>query len=820
MDLFSFRGDRSKPSARKARTKRRTSLRLETLESRLTPSGTTISGFVYADGNNNGLFEPGETPIANTTITLKNSANQIIGVTTTDSNGFYQFATDNTINTTPKTITQTVNFGPTDTDFDLSSTINQFNPNLGQLTEVDIIHNGSIVSTIEVENTSTSSGAKVNASVSGTLDLIAPGVNDTLNVNNIVGSFTAGKFDGTLDFGGSSGNNFGAKTASGSHTLTLTSGLGAYTGTGQVSIEELASATSSASGGGNVATSIGSDGSANITVVYRYVPSNNLQPGNYTVVETEPPTYTDGLDAINNVPVPGSNASPAAHDTLHLTLTSNNLVNNNFGHLLPSVLSGHVYYDVNKNGLRDAGDTGIPNTTVTLTGTNDLGAVNLTTTTDANGAYSFGNLRPGNYTITETQPTGYNEGTDNLGTLSGNAATQDVFAAIPVTMGVTGQNYDFGELNPANSDLGIVKSANLTSVNINGTLVYTLTVTNYGTFTAQQVQVVDTLPAGVTLLNASGFGWSVTSAGGIITATMPSMAVGATSAITITITVPAIASTITNTATVSSQTPDNNPLNNTSTVTTPVVVPNPPINTLDVNGLPNGPPLLKRGFLTWSLGANAGTGVKAADVAFVDGVYVTLLGTHADNTTLQNDAAALENGTLTPSALVTSVMNTDAYRGIEATNLYESILDRAPTAAEQQAVISALKTGPTTQSLSLSLYSSAEFQSMTLAGANLVGNLYVDITGQLPTATVSTATVSSLATTPISQLVQGLQGTSAAATETIDNVFRAVLRRNPTTAEVSQYLPQIMAGTLNDQSLTAALLTSSAFYSLAAASQH
>ena len=66
MGLFSF--DRSKSSARlsrKARSTRRTSLSVESLETRLTPSGNTISGFVYVDGNNNGLYEPGETPIAN-----------------------------------------------------------------------------------------------------------------------------------------------------------------------------------------------------------------------------------------------------------------------------------------------------------------------------------------------------------------------------------------------------------------------------------------------------------------------------------------------------------------------------------------------------------------------------------------------------------------------------------------------------------------------------------------------------------------------------------------------------------------------------------
>jgi hypothetical protein len=175
---------------------------------------------------------------------------------------------------------------------------------------------------------------------------------------------------------------------------------------------------------------------------------------------------------------------------------------------------------------------------------------------------------------------------------------------------------------------------------------------------------------------------------------------------------------------------------------------------------------------------------------------------------------------LTPAALVASVMNTDAYRGVEATNLYESILGRAPTASEEQAAISALKSGSNTQSLSLSLYSSAEFQSMTAAGANFVGSLYVDITGQLPTSTVSTATVSSLATTPTSQLVQSLQGTSAAASQTIENVFREVLRRNATNAELATFLPQIMSGTLNDQTLIAQLLASPEFHNLAAASQH
>ena len=53
--------------------------------------------------------------------------------------------------------------------------------------------------------------------------------------------------------------------------------------------------------------------------------------------------------------------------------------------------------------MRDPAETLIPGTTVTLTGT---GGVNKTTVTDANGFYSFTDLQPGTYTVTETQPNG------------------------------------------------------------------------------------------------------------------------------------------------------------------------------------------------------------------------------------------------------------------------------------------------------------------------------------------------------------------------------------------------------------------------------
>src|SRR5207237_4996562 len=75
-----------------------------------------------------------------------------------------------------------------------------------------------------------------------------------------------------------------------------------------------------------------------------------------------------------------------------------------FGDIKPVTVSGLVYLDVNGNGGLTAGEPGIAGVTLTLTGTNDQGhAITASTTTAANGTYSFstdsgGNvLRPGTY---------------------------------------------------------------------------------------------------------------------------------------------------------------------------------------------------------------------------------------------------------------------------------------------------------------------------------------------------------------------------------------------------------------------------------------
>jgi hypothetical protein len=167
----------------------------------------------------------------------------------------------------------------------------------------------------------------------------------------------------------------------------------------------------------------------------------NLRPGTYSIVEAQPDGYLDGTDAI------GTQGGQVSNDLLHdIVLTQGiNGTANNFGELLPAKLDGFVWLDANNNGEIDFGERAIANVTVTLTGTNDLGqAVSLTALTDANGAYDFSNLRPGTYAITETQPAGYNDGLDSIGT-QGGTVTNDRFSNISLSAGTIGINNNFGE---------------------------------------------------------------------------------------------------------------------------------------------------------------------------------------------------------------------------------------------------------------------------------------------------------------------------------------------------------------------------------------
>jgi hypothetical protein len=109
-------------------------------------------------------------------------------------------------------------------------------------------------------------------------------------------------------------------------------------------------------------------------------------------------------------------------------------------------LSGFAYVDGNNNGVKDAGEVGIPGVTITLTGTPTGGnAITLTAMTANDGSYAFTGLSGGTYEITETQPATMFDSTDTVGTQGGTLAN-DKISAITLDPGEEGTGNNFGEL--------------------------------------------------------------------------------------------------------------------------------------------------------------------------------------------------------------------------------------------------------------------------------------------------------------------------------------------------------------------------------------
>lgn len=1137
---------RSIRHARHARLPKTVRPTLEALEDRLTPTCDIISGFVYQDANNNGVFDAGELPIANSPIELRNANNQVVGSTTTNAQGYYEFDHDGTISVAPTSITKVVTFQNTQTDFKLSGLLDRFDPNLGELQSIEITHSGTITSEIKVENFSPSSGSSISATVSGFLTLVAPGVNHQLTLSENAGSINLPQYDGVVDFAGTSGASFGAKTAQNSVKITLTGNdLTPYIGSGQINIQESATATSSASGGGNLIAQITSSGAAAITVVYKYIPSNCLVDGNYTILQTtQPAGLLDGKESKGGVPIANSIGS----DVIAVVLADADLTNNNFGEIPPPQLSGFVYHDANNNGVKDSGEEGIPGITLTLSGTDDLGSVNKVTSTDGNGAYQFLNLRPGTYNVAETQPAAFLDGKDTAGTTGGTATNDlisgislppgaasvsnnfgelkpatiagfvyvdannngvkdgneqgisgvvinlsgftangpvskqmstnaggaytftdlipgtygiqetqpgsyldgkdsvgsqggtlgnDQISGIAIASGTNGQNNNFGELNPARlagfvyadannngvkdggeapiagvtitlsgaDDLGAVNKTTttdagglyqflnlrpggyqlsetqpsgfidgkdavgtqggfagndfftnitlnqgtngehnnfgelpaaelsgfvyidandngvkeagesgisgvtitLTGSNDNGSvsttavtdssgayrfqnlrpgsytlaeshpsqyedgkdtigsqggtagndvltnialgagvigvnnnfgemnpeiadvmilkttstpvvrvgdlLTYTLTVTNLGTFTARDVAVTDELPVDALFISASGSGWSIGQSGGIVTATRAALAVNQPSQIFVTIRVPAVSNTLFNQTRVTSSTPDSNPLNNNSSVTTPVVTDPPPIVPLATQ-LGQAPITSKKQLISGS--GSTLTLKNKRDLAFLDGVYQTLLGRHPTTKELTVQTRRLKNR-VSREVIVRQLWNTDAHRAIQANQLYSTYLHRLPTPFEQASVVQQLRVGVQERTIAVQLVSSNEYLAAHPTANRLAGGLHLDLLGRLPDAGAHQSLVQAMGNLTVAAAARGLSSSQGALQFSVDHTYRTMLRRSASAGEQQLFAAQMQNGVPQSE-IAIRLLASAEFYQLAFAS--
>ncbi len=152
-----------------------------------------------------------------------------------------------------------------------------------------------------------------------------------------------------------------------------------------------------------------------------------LDPGTYTVTETQPTEYGDGGETA------GTAGGTVTDDTISdITLTAGQTATGYDFDETTASISGSVVDDL-----------GNPIAGVTI----DLsGDATETTVTAADGTYTFIGLLPGTYTVTETQPNGYGDGGETAGTAGGNDSADDVISDISLGAGVAAMNYDFDEI--------------------------------------------------------------------------------------------------------------------------------------------------------------------------------------------------------------------------------------------------------------------------------------------------------------------------------------------------------------------------------------
>ncbi len=154
-----------------------------------------------------------------------------------------------------------------------------------------------------------------------------------------------------------------------------------------------------------------------------------LPAGAYTVTEAEATGYADESPNVHRVQL----ASGAQVAGVRFTERT-------------SVLTGLVFADANDNGRPDAGEQGIPDVEIRLTGVDDRGRnVDLTLRTEGNGSFRFTGLLSGVYTITEvTQPADYRDGRESAP--QGDTSHDDQIVDVPLAAGVLVGGFGFGEL--------------------------------------------------------------------------------------------------------------------------------------------------------------------------------------------------------------------------------------------------------------------------------------------------------------------------------------------------------------------------------------
>ena len=165
--------------------------------------------------------------------------------------------------------------------------------------------------------------------------------------------------------------------------------------------------------------------------------------------------------------LPGATVTNTATVTAPAGVTETN-INNNSATDIDTIsvslrsISGFVFVDLNRNGIRDAGEPPISGVSLSLIGTDNFNnPVARSVLTNAAGRYDFDDLLPGVYTVRESQPPGFIDGSESIGTgqTSGPEVTDDVFANLGLGSEADATNFNFAEIRPQLSKRDLLASS-------------------------------------------------------------------------------------------------------------------------------------------------------------------------------------------------------------------------------------------------------------------------------------------------------------------------------------------------------------------------
>lgn len=187
---------------------------------------------------------------------------------------------------------------------------------------------------------------------------------------------------------------------------------------------------------------------------YRFGTELGLQPGTYQIRETQPTGYfsvgaapgrLDGAGVVGQT----ITGNPDWLTEIVIPLGDQHATELNFGEVRPSSISGNVCISEGAFNCFDDSATKRPLAGVVVQLRDAAGQVIATQTSGADGKYSFTNLRPGTYSLTEQTPPNVIDGAARSGTSGGQVASPNEIRQISLNSGTSATNYDFCELVPS-----------------------------------------------------------------------------------------------------------------------------------------------------------------------------------------------------------------------------------------------------------------------------------------------------------------------------------------------------------------------------------